>query len=167
MTSDRQVHVREHPVPGVGRCFELQLPDGLVLSVGISSDSGDRTLSVLRPGQDEPEHLVRLDEAQSLTVATLLSGIRIEFESPEPRTGVRVATTVVAAGSPASGLTLDQLETTADSPSCEDACVLAVVRDDTPELLENDPARPVHPGDRLVLAGKAGALDDLRRWLAG
>jgi hypothetical protein len=42
-----------------------------------------------------------------------------------------------------------------------------VVRDDTPELLEDDVDRPCQPGDRLVLAGRPAPLENLRRYLAG
>jgi len=164
-----QVHLREHVIPGVGRVYEMPLEGGQLLSVVIDARTGERALSVLRPGEDEPVAVVRLDENQALTLSTLIAGLRIEVEATAPREAVQVDTVVIGAGSPAAGRTLTELEAShaGQPPDPADARVIAVIRDDTPELLEDDPHRPCQPGDRLVLAGRPGRLDDLRRWLVG
>ena len=72
-------------------------------------------------------------------------------------------TLTVPAGSPAVGRRLADI----DLPDPEGARVLAVIRDDTPELLEDDPDRPVQPGDRLVLVGRPGPRAELRSQLGG
>lgn len=166
---DQQVHIREHPVPGVGRAYEMPVGDGCVLTLGIDARTGERTLSALRHGEDEPALVLRLDEAQALTLATLMGGVRVEVEATAPRDAVQIDTVVVGAGSPVAGRTLAELElaTTPGLPDPDDARIIAVIRDDTPELFEADPARPCRPGDRLVLAGRPAALDQLRHWLVG
>jgi Trk K+ transport system NAD-binding subunit len=80
-----------------------------------------------------------------------------------PATGVHVETVTISAASPAVGRPVDQLE----RPDPDAATVLAVIRDDTPELVEEDAGRPCRPGDRLVIAGHPGALRELRDHLVG
>jgi hypothetical protein len=45
--------------------------------------------------------------------------------------------------------------------------VVAVIRDDTSELLEHDEIRPCSVGDRVVIAGRADHLREPRRHLLG
>ena len=167
--SRHQIHIRENPVPGVGRSYEMPIEGGHSLSFGIDARTGDRTLSVLRAGEDEPAMVLHLDEAEALILATFMGGVRIEVEGAAPRSAVQVDTVVIGAGSPACGRSMAQLqdETAPHQPHPDDARIIAVIRDDTPDLVEADPARASQPGDRLVLAGRPGDLDELRRWLAG
>lgn len=136
------------------------------MSVVVDAHSDDRELTVVEPGRDEPTVSIRLGEAQAVTLATLLSGARFVFDDgppQEPVSGVHVQTVVVGAASPAVGRMVADIA----APDPEQARVLAVIRDDTPDLLEDDTARPCQPGDRLVLAGRPGPLDELRRFLTG
>jgi K+/H+ antiporter YhaU regulatory subunit KhtT len=167
--NEPQVHIREHAVPGVGRAYEMPVEGGLVLSLVVDARTAERTLSVLRPGEDEPAVVVHLDESRALALSTLMAGMRVEVEPSAPREAVQVDTVVIGAGSPASGRTVAELDATGEGglPDPGDARVIAVIRDDTPELLEDDPHRPCQPGDRLVLAGRPGPLAELRRWLVG
>jgi TrkA domain protein len=160
------VNVRECAVPGVGRSYQLPLGEGTTVTVMVETASGVRELSALGPGEDEPQLRVRLGEAHALTLAAMLSGVRFVFESDPsdaPAGGVHVETVTVGAGSPAVGHLVDDLEL----PDPEGAQVLAVIRDDTPELVEDDATRPCQPGDRLVVAGHPEPLHRLRSFLAG
>jgi TrkA domain protein len=166
MADDTEVHVREERLPGVGQVFHLPLDDGATVSVVVDDRSTDREIDLLPAGADEPAARIHLTEAQAVTLATLLTGVRVVFESQpaaEPATGVHVETIVLSAASPAVGSTMHDLAL----PDPDAARVLAVIRDDTPELLEEDRDRPCQPGDRLVLAGRPQAIQDLRRHLAG
>nr|WP_249419839.1 TrkA C-terminal domain-containing protein [Rhabdothermincola salaria] len=72
---------------------------------------------------------------------------------------VQVVTLELAADSPALGRVPDEL---ADEGR---ARVLAVIRDDTPELVEDDPSRALRVGDRLVVAARPEELDAVRHRL--
>ena len=160
------IHVRQHSVPGIGRLFQLPLDEGWLVSVLVDTHSDDRELAVVEPGHDEPRVSVRLREAEAVTLATLLSGARFVFHDeplPEPVSGVHVETVVVGASSPAVGRALADIAV----PDPNAVRILAVIRDDTPELLEDDARRPCQPGDRLVLVGRPGPLDEVRRSLTG
>lgn len=160
------VHVREHPVPGAGRAFEFGLPDGSSLSIRIDGGTRRRELSQLRSDEDEPFWSLRLDAEHAMTLATLLSGVRVVFESEPtdtPAEGVHVESIVLGHGSPAVGRLLDDVEVL----DPQEARILAVIRDDTPELIEDDETRTCEPGDRLVLAGRPAPLAALRAHLRG
>jgi K+/H+ antiporter YhaU regulatory subunit KhtT len=160
------VNVREQRIPGVGRLYQLPLGDGWMVSVVVDARSGERELDITSPEHDRPDLKVHLSEAHAVTLAALLSGVRFVFESePQhaPAGGVHVETVVIGAGSPAAGRTVDEIEV----PDAEAARVLAVIRDDTPDLIEDDTTRVCQPGDRLVLAGRPVPLEELRSYLAG
>lgn len=161
-----EVHVREHPVPGAGRAFDLRLDDGTVVTITVDPVSGERQLSARGADEDAPGLVVRLDEARAVVLGTLLGGLDVVVgatgQAP-PARGAGVETLTVPAGSSAVGRRLADI----DLPDPEGARVLAVIRDDTPELLEDDPDRPVQPGDRLVLVGRPGPRAELRSQLGG
>lgn len=161
-----EVHVRRYHVPGGAHVFQLQLPDGVVLAIVVDRYAGTRELDVFGPDEDEAQIRLRLPEEYAVTLATLLSGVNVVFDSqPEttPTGGVHVETIVLGAGSPAVGRAIGHL----DVPAPDQARVLAVIRDDTPDIVEEDRDRPCQPGDRLVLVGHPAPLDHLRRYLAG
>jgi K+/H+ antiporter YhaU regulatory subunit KhtT len=160
------VNVRERRVPGVGPQYELRLPDGTAVVVTIELATGERELTTLAPGADAPDHVLRLGEAAAVTLATLLSGVRFAFDSEPsdvPTGGVHVETVTIPAASPAVGRAVDELPL----PDPVEATVLAVIRDDTPEVVEEDPGRLCEPGDRLVIAGRPEPLHRLREHLIG
>lgn len=159
-----EVHVRDRRIPGFGHLFELPLPDGTIISVVDEDDTGHRELILLAAGEDEPRARVTLPGAHAETLGALLSGMRLVFDrDDQPRAGVQVTTVPVAAGSPAAGRRVHHIPL----PAPDDARVLAVIRDDTPELVEDDADRPCQPGDRLVLAGRPKAIEELRQFLTG
>ena len=152
--------IREHRLPGLGRRYDVDMANGRVLSV-IAHRHGGFELAVSDAGADEPRDAVSLTHDQAVAVGTLLGGIR--FVGEDEGTSVEVATVTLGPASPALG------RTAADVPlpaGCDDAAVLAVIRDDTPELLE-DHARPYRVGDRLVVAARPDVADEVARHLAG
>jgi Trk K+ transport system NAD-binding subunit len=99
-------------------------------------------------------------------LAALLSGIRFVIQQPEehqPVDAANLRTVTLPAGSPALGLRLHDL----DVLDSIDARVIAVIRDDTDDLIETDPERPCEAGDRLVVVGRPGSMSALVRRLTG
>ena len=159
-----EVHVRDRRIPGTGHLFEIPLPDGSIVSVVLEDDSNDTELHLLAPDEDEPRARIRLPAAHAKTLGALLSGMRLTFDQDEqPRVGVQVSTVLIGAGSPAAGHRVRHIPV----PAPDEARVLAVIRDDTPEIVEDASDRPCQPGDRLVLAGHPRGIEDLRRFLSG
>jgi K+/H+ antiporter YhaU regulatory subunit KhtT len=161
-----EVHVREHPMPGNRRLFSLTLGDGTLLTIATDPEAATRDLSVTPAGEDESMLSLTLRDVEATTLAALLSGVRFTVEQApdhQPVDAANLRTLTIGAASPAVGKRLDEI----DVPSPDDATVIAVIRDDTPDLVEQDPDRPCHPGDRLVLVGRPGAMSDLVRHLIG
>jgi TrkA domain protein len=163
---DHEVHVREHPVPGNARLFHLTLSDGTLLAISTDVDTTDRELSIIPPSSDEAAATVHLTSAESTTLAALLSGIRFvirQAEHEQPVDAANLRTVTLPAGSPAIGLRLHDFEV----PDPTRARVIAVIRDDTDDLIEADPDRPCHAGDRLILVGRPGSMSTLVQYLLG
>lgn len=160
-----EVHVREHPMPGNARLFSLTLSDGTLVTLATDA-AGRRELSVTPVERDEPVASIRMRDVEATTLAALLSGVRFTVDVSTEQQPVRAAnlrTVTIGAGSPAVGRRLHEIA----APAPEDATVIAVIRDDTPELIERDPDRPCEPGDRLVLVGRPGAMRSLVTYLLG
>lgn len=158
------VNVREFPLPGAARLFEVALSDGAALRVSTESDAGQ--LGVIPAGADEAIVKVRLTRAEASTIASLLSGVRMVLRSDDDADdadddAAASRTVTLRAGSPAIGRLLHEL----DIPDPDHARVVAVIRDDTQRLLEDDPRRRTEEGDRLVVVGRPQALARLVRYL--
>ena len=153
------VNVREHPVPGPARLFEIALADGSSLRISTDVDGEASELGIVAPGSDEAAAVVRLTGAEASTLSSLLSGIRLVVRTYDraPREAASTRTITIREGSPVVGLPFDQIEL----PDPDEARVVAVIRDDTPRLLEEDPRGRCEVGDRLVLVGRHPALDRL------
>jgi TrkA domain protein len=163
---DHEVHVRELPLPGNARLFCMTLADGSVVTLSTHGDSTDRTLDVTPPDSDESVVSVHFNAAESTTLAALLSGFRFVIEQPEehqPVDAANLRTVTLPAGSPAVGKRLHDL----DVPDSIDAQVIAVIRDDTDDLIETDPERPCEAGDRLVIVGRPGSMSRMVQRLTG
>ncbi|HSJ91332.1 MAG TPA: TrkA C-terminal domain-containing protein [Ilumatobacter sp.] len=160
-----EVHVREHPLPGNSRLFTITLADGAEVTIVTDPTSPSRQLAITRPGADEPIAKLRMTGVESTTIAALLSGIRFVIERGDvaPVNAANLRTVVLPAGAYAVGLRLDELR----EPDPENARVIAVIRDDTSDLIEDDPERPCAPGDRLVLVGRPGSMSTLVDHLLG
>ena len=158
------IRIRRQRVPGRGSRYDIPLQDGHQLVVVTAATTTEATqLHVLAsPGDEEPAASVELTPGEATTVATLLSNLRIVVDdTPEPDHGVRVETMTIGGASQTVGKRLDELPI-ADP---EDARILAVIRDDTPELVEADTTQACRPGDRPVVAGRPLHIDSLRRYL--
>ena len=161
-----EVHVREHPLPGKARLFSLTLTDGVVISVASHQVAGGRDVSLTLPGKDETSLTIELNDVEATTLAALLSGVRFIVESPPdhaPVGGASLRTLTIGAGSPAVDVKLADIEV----PSPDEARIIAVIRDETPDLVEEDPQRHCHTGDRLVLVGRPAAMHELVQHLLG
>lgn len=156
------VHIREHPLPGVGSRFDLDLEDDKVLSV-VARRDGSRDVAVRDRRADQAERSVHLARHQAVAVGSLLLGARFSEGGDDPHDcTIDIGTVVLAATSPAIGAVAADVAL----PGGAEAAIVAVVRDDTPQLLE-DPQRPCRAGDRLVVAARREWLDDVITHLAG
>lgn len=162
---EHEAHVREHPYPGSGRVWTVTLGGGSVLTIVARPGGQGRQLMITRPGHDDPVAAVDMTDVESTTVAALLSGIRfvVEQDDAVPVNAANLRTIALPAGAAAVGRRLDEL----DVPEPDQARVIAVIRDDTSDLIEDDPERPCQPGDRLVLVGRPGSMTTLVRSLLG
>jgi K+/H+ antiporter YhaU regulatory subunit KhtT len=163
---DHEVHVREHPLPGNARMFSMSLADGSVVTLSTKSESTDRVLEVTPADSDESIVAVQFTAPESTTLAALLSGIRFVVrtaDEAQPVDAANLRTVTLSAASPVVGRRLHDLEV----PDSIDAQVIAVIRDDTEDLLETDPDRPCQPGDRLVVVGRPGSMSHMVRLLTG
>ncbi len=160
-----EAHVREHPFPGSGRLWTVTLGNGMQVTISSAADSAGRTLAVSPSDEETPLVEVPMTGVESTTIAALLSGIRfvVRDDDVAPVNAANLRTVALPAGAHAVGLRLDQL----DVPDPDEARVIAVIRDDTPDLIEDDPERPCEPGDRLVLVGRPGSMVRLVEYLLG
>jgi len=149
-----EIEVNATRLPGVGWRYELALARGTALFV-VVEDSGRRHLLLAREGDDEPMVTVPLNEAQSLAVASLLSGTRFSTVTGEPAQALGppktlVDSLLVTRESAMLGLLPGDIVERL-SPFAE---LLGVVCDETPQILEGDPNRPLQIGDRVVVAAR-------------
>ena len=160
------IHIREQRLPGIGHRYELDLDTGQRLTV-VVQHGGRREVGLVSRLADEPAAVVSLSEEQAVALAALLSGARFSIDS----TGddqihadeVVVETVTLRPGSPAIGRPLNDIRLMGDS----EAAVLAVIRDETPELVEDEVTRPSQAGDRVVIAARRQHLATVVRQLAG
>lgn len=163
---DHEIHVREHPLPGMARLLQMTLGDGSIVSVHAAARSTDRRLAIVPPGGDEPAANVHLSGAEAATLGALLSGIRFVVQASPDEQAVDAAnlrTITLHAGSPAVGRRVHDLQL----PDPDNAMIIAAIRDDTPELIETDADRVCAPGDRLVVVGRPGSMSALVHFLTG
>ena len=74
-----------------------------------------------------------------------------------------IETVTLGPSSPAIGRPMEDVALTGD----DQAAVLAVIRDDTPELVEQEEGRRCQPGDRVVIAVRRERLSDVVDQLVG
>jgi TrkA domain protein len=157
------IHIREQRLPGIGSRYDLDVAEHRVLSVVARTD-GSRELAVRAQGADETAVTVPLSREQAVAVAALLTGARFSIGPARSRdASVDVGTVVVGPRSPAVGLRADEIPL----PAGSEAAVLAVISDETPDLIEGDPERRCQPGDRLVVAARPDRLSGVLAGLAG
>jgi TrkA domain protein len=160
-----EIKVREEHLPGVGVRWELDLPDGATLHV-TAERSGRRHLGLTPRAHDEPAWMLELDQQRAVTIAALLLGARFTLDAAD-RTAKEADTVVVdtielGPGSPLIGRRLSEI-TLPDA----DAMVLAIIDDETPDLVEHATEHRCEPGDRVVIAARARNLDALTQHVRG
>jgi K+/H+ antiporter YhaU regulatory subunit KhtT len=158
------VRVREQLLPGIGHRYEVLLDHHRIVVV-VQRD-GRRELAIVR-GTDDTAVATSLSQDQAIAVAAILTGARFSIDTtddPEVEADeVDVRTVVVSAGSPAVGRTAGEVPL----PAGAHAEILAVIRDETPELVEDDTQGPIQAGDRLVVAARREQLDAVLHHVAG
>lgn len=159
-----EIEVREEHLPGIGVRWELDLPDGAVLHV-TAERSGRRHLGLTHRGQDAPAWTLRLDQQQAVTIAALLLGARFTIDAPDQspaQSEVVVDTIELGPASPLIGRRVSEI-----SLPEADAMILAIIDDETPDLVERSADRRCEPGDRIVLAARARDMGTLAEQLRG
>jgi len=159
------LRIREQILPGIGHRYEFPLDGERTLVVVLRRDGG-RHLAVRHSADDEAIPLLDLRHDQAMAVAALLTGARFSIEDDEPgsvRPDVMVETITLSERSPAVGRRVREVPLPGDA----DAAILAIIRDDTPQLVEDDETEPCRPGDRLVVAGRRERLPAITQELAG
>lgn len=153
------IDVREVDLPGVGRRYELPLDAARTLVVVVLHD-GSREVAVISRDAETPDVRVPLTHDQAIAVAALLTGARFSIETrhDDGVAGDEVAVETVVIGSASAAV--GQRATDVPGASA-DAAVLAVIRDETPELVEDVRDLPLRPGDRVVVAARRDQLGPL------
>ncbi len=160
------VRVREQRLPGIGHRYDIQLDDGRQLFVVVQGD-GRRAVGIVNPGVDQPDMAASLSQDQAVAAAAILTGARFSIDTSEddriPGDEVAVETITLGDRSPAVGRVARDVAHSAGP----DVTVLAVIRDETPDLVEDAPTEPIRPGDRIVVAARREQVDTLVRRLTG
>lgn len=160
------LHVREHRLPGIGNRYDIALGRGQRLVIVVQHDGG-RSIGVMDEYADEPSITIRLAQEQAVAVAALLTGARFTLDTSADQEvtadEVEIDTVALGPDSPAVGSLMRDIALPADS----DAAVLAIIRDETPELVEDEEHTPVRPGDRLVVAARRDRIGTVVRHLSG
>ncbi len=160
------VRVREQRLPGIGHRYDIQLDDGRRLFVVVQRD-GRRAVGIVNPGTDEPDMAASLSQDQAVAAAAILTGARFSIDTSEddriPGDEVAVETIALGERSPAIGQVAQDVAHSAGP----DVAVLAVIRDETPDVVEDALAEPIRPGDRIVVAARREQVATLVSRLAG
>lgn len=158
------INVKEQSLPGIGQRFEIELSPGRNLVVVATRDGG-RAIGVSGPDTDEVATLA-LTADQSVMLGALLLGARFAIDtSDDPRVEgdtVVVETVTIPPDAVAIGHRPSQLL----APIAADAALLGVIRDTTPEIVEDQDA-PLAPGDRVAIAVRRDRLETVGRAFTG
>lgn len=166
------VRIQEQILPGIGHRYDVDVGGHRQLVVIVQA-SGERHIAITDRTADEPIATVTLTHDQAVAVAALLAGARFSIETVEGREtlevreagsgDVAVDTVTLGETSPAIG----RLAREVPLPAGSDAAILAVIRDETPELVEDEDRVPCRSGDRVVVAARRDRLADVVAELAG
>ena len=155
------LHVRAQRLPGIGWRYTIPADRGRHVMV-VVEDRGPRYLVLLDPRLDEALTTVRLPAERAFVLAALLTGARFTLlPSDAPAADpleVVVETLPVTRGSPAVGLTQDE----AAPRLGDEAALLGVIDERTPELVDPEGGRAIQEGDKLVVAARRGRMESLR-----
>lgn len=159
------INVYEQALPGLGQRFELQLDEDHVLGM-VALRNGRRQLMLRLVGKDDAAMLIDLDRDQAVTIGALLLGAQFSVTSPVDTVRadqVIVETIAIADDAPAIGKSARE----ALSGLGSDVAVLAVIRDQTVEIVEHDPDLALSAGDRVAIAARRGRHATIIRVLNG
>ena len=160
------IQIREQRLPGIGHRYELLVDPKRSLIV-VVQDGGRRELGIVSGGSEAPDVALPLTQAQAVALAALLTGARFSIDTTgDDRVDageVAIETVTLGPSSPAVGRSMAEIRLVGDP----DAAVLAVIRDDTPELIENEEGRRCQPGDRVVIAARRDRIGAVVEQLAG
>jgi K+/H+ antiporter YhaU regulatory subunit KhtT len=160
------IQIREQRLPGIGHRYELVVDRHRSLMV-VVQDRGRRELGVVSGSAEEPDVAVSLTQEQAVALAALLTGARFSIDTTgDDRIDageVAIETVTLGPSSPAVGRPMAEIRLVGD----REAAVLAVIRDDTPELIEHEEGRHCQPGDRVVIAARRDRLGAVVEQLAG
>ena len=160
------VRVREQRLPGIGHRYDIELDDGRQLFVVVQAD-GRRAVGIVDPRADQPDVTASLSQDQAVAAAAILTGARFSIDTSDDDgiavDEVAVETITLGEGSPAVGRVAGEVAHSAGP----DVAILAVIRDETPEVIEDSLTEPIRPGDRIVVAARREQVDTLVRQLTG
>jgi TrkA domain protein len=156
--------IHERRLHGIGMRYDIDTGGPSHLFV-IADHTGRRIIG-LGGAEDHPEGQIILDRDQAVMIAALLLGARFTVDTSDDDSvsgdEVVVDTVELTESSPAIGKTFDEVHLP-DS----DAALLAVISDATPQLIEDERHYRGAAGDRVVVAARAGRIDQVTRYLAG
>ncbi|MGA9276904.1 hypothetical protein [Ilumatobacter sp.] len=158
------INVFEEHLPGIGQRFDLELDDHQILSV-VALHDGRRQIALRHGADDSPATLFEVDRDQAITTGAILLGARFTNETVADHgphdDQVVVETVTIPAGASVIGRPpADILGSAGD-----DAVILAVIRDHTPEVIEMDPELHIHQGDRIAVAAPRSRQQTIHRAL--
>lgn len=159
------INVYEQPLPGLGQRFDLELDQHHTVTV-IALRDGRRQLSHHATGEDTPHALIDLDRDQATTVGALLLGAQFSIDTAagaEHNDRVVVDTITVAHDAPA----IDKTPSDALHEFGSHVVVLAVIRDQTPDIIEHDPQLALGEGDRVAVAARRSLHQAISHALTG
>ena len=160
------IHIREQKLPGIGHRYEFDVDAGRTVTV-VVQHSGRREVGLVSRLAEEPDGVVSLSQEQAVALAALLSGARFSIDSTRDdqidADEVVVETVTLGPASPALGRPAKDVRLTGDP----EAAVLAVIRGETPELVEDETTRLCQPDDRVVFAARRQHVAAVVRQLAG
>ena len=159
------INIREQALPGIGQRFEIELSPGRHLVV-IATRDGGRSIGVADTGTDQVATLALTPE-QAVMVGALLLGARFAIDASDDQRvdGDTVIVEVVAI--PDDAPSIGQRPSALLAPLRHDAAVLGVIRNHTPEIIEDDTDAPLTPGDRVALAARKDRLANITRRFTG
>lgn len=159
-----EIQVQEVRLPGIGMRYDVELGDGRRVFV-VAARDGRREIG-LRGADDEPGLAMELDRDAAVVLGSLLLGARFVFDTSadERRDAdeVVVDSVELTAASPILGRTQSEIW-----QSDPDALVLAIISEDTPQLVEDRMSHRCRPGDRVVVAARSALIGEVLSRLGG
>jgi TrkA domain protein len=144
--------VTEQTLPGIGRRYEMETPDGDEIVVVIHH-SGRRDCYVLQRAGDAPRAAVSLTDAQARTLGAVLSGAYFTpsvVDAVEAVLGALLIDWVrLRPESPGANRTIAELEIRQRTAMT----IAAILRGDE-TIITPSPEQPLLPGDLLVVIGR-------------